>query len=85
MLNDTVRLSIDIPNNYHKALKFYTLNHDTTIKDFFIDLLEKNMPEEMEDHILGKMATDSRKKGSLGKAGSQKFLKNLKTKIKNHK
>ncbi len=85
MLNDAVRLSIDIPHNYHKALKFYTLNHNTTIKDFFIDLLEKNMPEEMEDHILGKMAEASAKEGSLGKAGSQKFLKNLKTKLKNQK
>ena len=49
MTADTVRLSIDIPRSLHKALKFYTVNHDTTIKDFFLDLFEKNMPEEIGD------------------------------------
>ncbi len=82
MKSDEVRLSIDIPSNYHKALKFYIINHNTTIKDFFIDLLEKNMPEEMEDMILGKMAEASKKQGSMGRKNSQKFLKELKMKVK---
>lgn len=81
MQSTAVRLSIDIPSNYHKALKFYTINHNTTIKDFFIDLLEKNMPEEMEDMILGKMAEASKKQGSIGKKESERFLKEIKKKI----
>ena len=81
MSSNIIRLSIDIPRSLHKALKFYTLNHDTTIKDFVLDLIEKNIPEEIEDYILGKMAMEAKKQGSLGKKNSQKFLNNLKLKI----
>lgn len=82
MKNDTIRLSIDIPKNLHKALKFYVINHETTIKDFFLDLVENNMPEEIEDYMLGKMAYSSKKEGSLGRKGSEKLLQNLKSTIK---
>ena len=81
MQTGTVRLSIDIPSNYHKALKFYAINHNTTIKDFFLDLLEKNMPQEIEDMILAKMVEDHKKDGSLSVAESEKFLKKLKKKV----
>ncbi len=80
MQTSTVRLFIDIPSNYHKALKFYTINHNTTIKDFFLDLLEKNIPQEIEDMILAKMVESYKKDGSLSVAESEKFLKKLKKK-----
>ncbi len=80
MQTDTIRLSIDVPKNLHKALKFYAINHEITIRDFFLDLIEKNMPEEMEDYMLGKMAMNSKKEGFLSAAASEKFLKKIKEK-----
>ena len=81
-MKDTVRLSIDVPTNYHKALRYYAINHNTTVKDFFLDLFEKHMPQEIEDQILGSLASESKKQGSIGKKESEKLLKSLKNKIK---
>lgn len=81
-MKDTVRLSIDVPTNYHKALRYYAINHNTTVKDFFLDLFEKHMPQEIEDQILGSLAHESKKQGSIGKKESAKLLKSLKSKIK---
>lgn len=72
------RLSIDVPNDLHKVLKFYVLNHNTNIKDYVLGIIEEDLSEELEDYLLGQAATKSEKQGSLGIRKSKDLLKKLK-------
>ncbi len=72
------RLSIDVPNDLHRVLKFYVLNHNTNIKDFVLGVIKEELSEEIEDYLLGQAAIRSEKQGSLGVKKSKDFLKKLK-------
>lgn len=72
------RLSIDVPTQLHKVLKFHVVSHHLNIKNYVLNLIKDDLSEEVEDYLLGQMALESKKKGSLGVKESAKFFKELK-------
>ncbi len=72
------RLSIDVPRDLHKVLKFHIVANHINIKNYVLNLIKEDLSEEMEDHLLGQMALESEKEGSLGVKESEKFFKQLK-------
>lgn len=74
----STRLSIDVPRDLHKVMKFHIVANHLNIKNYVLNLIKDDLSEEMEDHLLGQMALESEKEGSLGIKASEKFFKELK-------
>ena len=72
------RLSIDVPSNLHKVLKFHVLQHETNIKEYVLKMIESDLSEELEDYLLAKEIEESKKAGSLSVDQSEDFLKKIK-------
>lgn len=75
------RLSIDVPSHLHKVLKFHVISHHLNIKNYVLNLIKDDLSEEMEDYLLGHMALESKKEGSLGVKESTKFFKELRSSL----
>lgn len=74
------RLSIDVPPEVHKVMKFHIIENHLNIKNYVLNLIKEDLSEELEDYALGQMALESEKNGYLGVKKSTSFLKNaLKT------
>lgn len=82
---DYTRLSIDVPNETHQALKFLTATKHIKIKDYVLELIEEDLSEELEDYLLGQMALKAVKEGALGEKKSEQFLKKLRDSLQKDK
>jgi predicted DNA-binding protein len=75
------RLSIDLAPALHKTLKLHVIHNHTNIKDYVAGLIKEDLSEELEDYLLGQMALEAKKEGSLGVKESEKFFKKLKKSV----
>lgn len=72
------RLSIDVPTDLHKVLKFHVLQNDTNIRDYVLSMIEDDLSEELEDYLLLQQAKIAEKEGSIGVKKSKKWLDKVK-------
>ncbi len=77
------RLSIDVPNDLHKMIKFHIIEKGINIKNYVLNLIQKDLNDDVEDYLLGQMALKSKKEGSLGVKESEKFFKTIKKSLSN--
>lgn len=71
------RLSIDVPQALHKALKIHTIHNHINIKDYVVNLIKEDLSEELEDYLLGQMALEAKKEGFISAKDSANLLKKL--------
>lgn len=72
------RLSIDVPQHIHTALKLHVIGQKTNIKDYVLNLIKEELADELDDYFLGQEALKAEKEGSLGVKKSKDFLQKLK-------
>lgn len=78
MKSDYIRLSIDVPHELHRTLKFFVLKNHLNIKNYVVDLIKEDLSEELEEYLLGEAAAKAEKEGSVGVKKSEALFKKLK-------